>query len=266
MDDQVVVCIQRALEELERSESVVVLLAVESGSRAWGFPSTDSDYDVRFIYVRPPEWYLSIDLESRRDVIERPLQASIDLSGWDIRKALKLFRKSNPPLLEWLQCSIVYRERFSLATRLRALLPEFYSPRASFFHYFHMAQGNVREYLRGDIVWRKKYFYVLRPLLAMRWIDQGLGPVPIEFHKLTEATVPDLMLRRAIDDLVSAKRAGAELDRGPRIPAISDFIEREMARLEQTVSHRPTTAPPTEALNDLFRGTLDEVWHNQRPT
>lgn len=264
MDDQVVISIQQALEALERVEDVVVLLAVESGSRAWGFASTDSDYDVRFVYVRRPEWYLSIDLEERRDVIERPLQDNIDLSGWDIRKALKLFQKSNPPLLEWLQCPIVYRERFSLATRLRALLPAFYSTRASFFHYLHMAQGNIREYLRGDIVWRKKYFYVLRPLLALRWIDRGLGPVPIEFQKLVEATVPDPALRRAIDDLVSAKRAGAELDRGPRIPAVSDFIEREMARLEQTASDRPSTAPPTEALNELFRGTLDEVWHSKQ--
>lgn len=265
MDDQVVISIQQALEAVERVEGIVVLLAVESGSRAWGFPSTDSDYDVRFIYVRHSEWYLSIDLEKRRDVIERPLQDNIDLSGWDIRKALKLFHKSNPPLLEWLQCPIVYRERFSLAPRLRALIPVFYSPKASFFHYLHMAKGNIREYLRGDIVWRKKYFYVLRPLLAMRWIDQGLGPVPIEFRKLVEATVPDPTLRKAIDDLVCAKRSGAELDRGPCIPAVSDFIEREMARLEQTDSDQPSAAPPTEVLNELFRGTLDEVWHNERP-
>lgn len=170
--------IESVLTSLERSEGVVVLLAVESGSRAWGFPSADSDYDVRFIYLRRPEWYLSIDLEERRDVIERPIREGIDISGWDIRKALKLFRKSNPPLLEWLQCPIVYRERFSLAPRLRTLLPAFYSPKASFFHYLNMAQGNMREYLHGDTVWRRKYLYVLRPLLAMLWIEQGLGPSP----------------------------------------------------------------------------------------
>ncbi|MBI4487710.1 MAG: nucleotidyltransferase domain-containing protein [Deltaproteobacteria bacterium] len=265
-DDRVIISIKQALEALERGENVVVLLAVESGSRAWGFPCADSDYDVRFIYVRRPEWYLSIDLEKRRDVVERPLKDQFDLSGWDIRKALKLFQKSNPPLLEWLQCPIVYRERFSLAARLRALLPEFYSPKASFFHYLHMAKGNIREYLRGDIVWRKKYFYVLRPLLAMRWIDQGLGPVPIEFQKLVEATVHDSRLRSAISDLVSAKRAGAELDRGPRIPALSDFVEGEMARIEQTVSDRPDGAPRVEVLNELFRRTLDEVWQNEQPT
>ncbi len=263
MEDQTTILIQRSLECIEQAEEAVVLLAVESGSRAWGFPSADSDYDVRFVYARQPDWYLSIEIEKRPDVIERLLQGNLDLSGWDIRKALKLFGKSNPPLLEWLQCPFVYRERFSFAARLRALLPAFYSPGASFHHYLHMAQGNIREYLKGDVVWRKKYFYVLRPLLAMRWIEQGLGPVPIEFSKLVEATLPDPALRNAIGNLVAAKQAGVELDRGPRIPAISDFIEGEMARLEHTGFERASSAPPSEALNELFRATLDEVWHTK---
>ena len=172
--------IKRRLAALEKSEDAAILLCVESGSRAWGFESSDSDYDVRFIYVRRPEAYLSIDLESHRDVIERPIVDEIDLSGWDIRKALKLFQKSNPPLLEWLQSPLIYVERDSFAGRLRALLPDYYSPRNCFHHYFHMARGNVREYLRGETVWRKKYFYVLRPLLALRWLELGLGPVPME--------------------------------------------------------------------------------------
>lgn len=265
MSDPVVAGIQHALDDLEREEQVVICLAVESGSRAWGFPSTDSDYDVRFIYVHRPEWYLSIDLEERRDVIERPVTDDVDLSGWDIRKALKLFRKSNPPLLEWLQCPIIYRERFSLAARLRALLPAFYSPRAGFFHYLHMAQGNLREYLRGDTVWLKKYFYVLRPLLAMRWIERGLGPVPIEFSHLLDATITDPTVRQAIDDLLAAKTAGAELDHGPRIEAISHFIEIEMARLESAAEALETPAPPLEALNELFREALKKVWAYGQP-
>lgn len=251
------------LEALEREEGAVICLAVESGSRAWGFSSTDSDYDVRFIYIRRPEWYLSIDLEERSDVIERPIRDSIDLSGWDIRKALKLFRKSNPPLLEWLQCSIVYRERSSLATRLRSLLPAFYSPRASFFHYLHMARGNAREYLSGENVWRKKYFYVLRPLLAMRWIERDLGPVPIEFASLLEGTVREMALRNAIDQLLDQKKAGAELDRGPQIEPISRFIEAEMARLKELAEDKPGASPPLDELDNLFRSVLEEVWSPQ---
>ncbi len=260
MTDTTTAVIQAEITSIEKHDDVVTLLAVESGSRAWGFPSIDSDYDVRFIYVHRPEWYLSVDLEARRDVIERPIRNDIDLSGWDVRKALQLFRKSNPPLLEWLQCPIIYQERFSFAAKLRALVPVFYSPKATFFHYLHMAKGNVREYLRGDTVWRKKYFYVLRPLLAMRWIEQGLGPVPIEFGRLLEATVSAPELRRAIDEVLELKKSGAELDEGPRISAISEFIEREMPRLEQAAGDQPKCKVAAEDLNVLFRNTLDEVW------
>jgi uncharacterized protein len=249
-----------AIDAVERDDDVVVLLCVESGSRAWGFPSLDSDYDVRFVFAHRPNWYVSIDLEHRRDVIERPIDDMLDVSGWDIRKALRLFRKSNPPLLEWLQCPIRYRERSSFAERLRSLLPDFYSPRASFHHYAHMAHGNFREYLQGETVWRKKYFYVLRPLLAMLWIESGGGPVPIEFQRLVDATVSDTELRGAIDGLLEAKRRGAELDRGPSIPALSRFIESELTRLTQEQPERTQVSPSVDKLDELFRSVLREVW------
>lgn len=260
MEQRVIEEIKRRLAELEKSEDLTILLCVESGSRAWGFESSDSDYDVRFIYIRRPEAYLSIDLEAQREVIEQPIADEIDLSGWDIRKALKLFQKSNPPLLEWLQSPLIYLERHSFASKLRALLPGYYSPRNCFHHYFHMARGNIREYLRGETVWRKKYFYVLRPLLALRWLELGLGPVPMEFSKLVERTVDEPQLRYAIDELVTAKRAGVEMDDGPRIPAISDFIEREILRFENLAANMPKQETSIAALNLLFRTTLDEVW------
>lgn len=260
MDEKVVAEIKRRLVELAAREDVAILLAVESGSRAWGFESIDSDYDVRFIYVRRPDDYLSIDLELRRDVIEPPIVDEIDLSGWDIRKALKLFQKSNPPLLEWLQSRLIYMERFSFAAKVRDLLPSYYSPRNSFHHYFHMARGNIREYLRGEVVWRKKYFYVLRPLLGLRWIELDLGPVPMEFSMLVEKTVTDAELRQAIDTLVTAKRAAVEMDRGPRIAVISDFIEQEIQRFENITANLPKQESSTQALNRLFRNTLEEAW------
>jgi uncharacterized protein len=254
------------LKSIERENNVRILLAVESGSRAWGFPSADSDYDVRFIYAHHPSWYLSIDLEDRRDVIERPLKDMLDISGWDIRKALKLFRKSNPPLIEWLQCPIIYLENHYFSARLRSLLPDFYSPRASFFHYLHMARGNFREYLQGESVRRKKYFYVLRPLLAIRWIEQGQGPVPIEFARLVTATIDDARLRSAIDELVDAKSKGEELDYGPPIPIISDFVSCEMSRL-QTIAVEMGSEPAMAIdLNDFFRETLDQAWDGWKLT
>jgi len=256
MADTTALRIESELGSLESSEDVVVLLAVESGSRAWGFPSVDSDYDVRFVYVHRPDWYLSIELEELPDVLERPIHDGLDVCGWDIRKALRLFRKSNPPLLEWLQCPIVYRERSSFAHRLRGILPSCYSPKASFFHYMHMARGNVREYLRGDVVWLKKYFYVLRPLMAMLWIEKDFGPVPIEFNRLVDAVIDDEELRQEIHRLLEAKKVGGELNRGPRITAISRFIETEMSRLERTAGHKSSDAPPWNSLTSCFETPL----------
>lgn len=251
--------IAHLLDSVEQEHDVRVCLAVESGSRAWGFPSTDSDYDVRFIYVHRQDRYLSID--DGRDVIERPLTADlIDLSGWDIRKALRLFRKSNPPLLEWLQCPIVYREQTTLGAGLRGLMATFCSPETTFHHYASMARGNYREFLHGDVVRRKKYLYVLRPVLAMRWIADGHGPPPIEFARLVERGVLDPAVRAAIDALVAQKRAGQELDDGPADPVLNAFIDAELDRLTALgaswTRHQPDDAP----LNQLFRRALAEAW------
>lgn len=252
--------IKESLAEIERGEGVRVVYACESGSRAWGFPSADSDYDVRFIYVRPAEWYLSVDLEWKRDVIERPITDELDVSGWDLRKALMLLKKSNPPLLEWLGSPIVYREETRVAERLRGLLPHYYSPVACLHHYLHMARGNYRDYLKGDTVRVKKYFYVLRPVLAIKWIEAGLGVVPTEFGVLVERIIEDGGLKEAIAELMERKRAGTELDRGPAIPVISDFLKHELERLEKISGEFGAPKTTTEKLNEVFRASLAEAW------
>jgi predicted nucleotidyltransferase len=116
------------LDEIEKDHNVTIFYACESGSRAWGFPSADSDYDVRFLYLHPRDWYLAIDVEEERDVIEGPISDMLDISGWDLRKALKLLRKSNPPLLEWLSSPIIYKETLTITEKVRELVPEYYSP------------------------------------------------------------------------------------------------------------------------------------------
>ena len=142
--------ITEQLSIIEDQYQVKILYACESGSRAWGFASTDSDWDIRFLYIHPLQWYLSVDLETKNDVIELPIKDDLDFSGWDLRKGLKLFYKSNPPLIEWLHSPIVYRDEAGLANRLRMMLGQFYSPRSCFHHYLHMAKGNYREYLKGE--------------------------------------------------------------------------------------------------------------------
>lgn len=247
-----------SLQKIEAQENVAIFYACESGSRAWGFPSKDSDYDVRFLYVRPVDWYLSI--AEKRDVIERPLTDQLDINGWDLKKALELFRKSNPPLLEWLDSPIIYQEKFTVAAQMRELAKTYYSPSACIYHYLHMAQGNIREYLKGERVWVKKYFYVLRPILAIKWIEQGYGVAPTSFGVLLERIISAGELKDRITELIEQKSMGDELDYGDRIPAISDFIAAELARLEEDQKQYQNNPAPISVLDELFRNALHEIW------
>ena len=251
-----------ALNKIENEQNVKILYACESGSRAWGFPSANSDYDVRFIYVHPSNWYLAVNLEEKRDVIELPIHDDLDVSGWDLRKALQLFRKSNPPLLEWLGSPIVYWEKYSTAQKMRDLAPIAYSPISCMYHYFSMAKGNYRDYLKGEMVKTKKYFYVLRPLLGVKWLEQDMGVVPTEFQKLIEGTLPDGDLKDEIYGLIEKKKSGDELAEGPAIPVISEFIQAEVERLEAAEFEKRVQKAPVDRLNHLFRETLKEVWND----
>jgi len=206
------------------------------------------------------DWYLSVDLESHRDVIELPIDDDLDINGWDLRKALQLFHKSNPALLEWLGSPISYREQHSTAQKMRDLVPTSYSPVSCMYHYFSMAKRNFREYLRGDRVRTKKYFYVLRPLLAVLWLEKRLGVVPTEFQLLIEGTLPDGELKNVIYSLIEENRSGVEMDDGPAIPVISQFIKDQITRLEAEGFEKHVQEAPAEQLNQIFRETLDEAW------
>ena len=249
--------IKSKLLEIQEQENVHIFYACESGSRAWGFPSANSDYDVRFIYVRPKNWYLSIDVEAKRDVIEVPINDELDVSGWDLRKALGLLKKSNPPLLEWFSSPIIYMNDEEITDKFRSLMPACYSPTACIYHYLNMARNNFREYLRGDIVSVKKYFYVMRPILAIKWIETKGSIMPMEFGDLVDGLITDPGLRHEIDSLIERKRNGDELKREPRIEVISAFIENELKRLESMVVEKRDDKPQMEALNSVFREILE---------
>lgn len=247
--------ILRRIQLAEQEHGVRVLLAVESGSRAWGFESPNSDYDARFIYAHEPDWYLSV--EEHRDVIEYPIVDEIDLNGWDVRKALRLFSRSNPAFVEWIQSPIVYVENGSFAARVRHLLPTVYSCERGVHHYRSMAKTNYRGYLRADLVPLKKYFYVLRPLLSVRWLERYRTPAPIEFARLLHLLDGDDALLADIRRLLEKKRAAPEMGLEPPILAISQFIERELERLESSGIRIP---PPdaTAQLDEVFRTTIRE--------
>lgn len=236
------------LRKIEETENIKIIMAIESGSRAWGFASPDSDYDVRFIYVRDEESYLK--LEGIRDVIEWKLDDTLDINGWDLKKALQLLHKSNPTIFEWCASPIVYLEREEFAD-LKKLLPHYFSVKKSLFHYWHMAETNYREYLKGAEVRVKKYFYVLRPLLAAKWIIDNQSPPPMLFDKLVEAKLDDT-LRPELDKLLELKKSMPEMGTAPRIQVFNDYIEKVMPEIKEIAAGIKDNQAEWDMLNELF--------------
>lgn len=229
--------IKLKLKEIEEREKIKILHAVESGSRAWGFASPDSDYDVRFIYVRPKEFYLRLD--KQRDVIEWQLDDTLDINGWDISKALSLLYKSNPTLFEWSSSPIVYKttkEWKSVAT----IINKYFVAKSGVYHYLSTAKINYREYLKGDTVRLKKYFYVLRPLLACKWILAEGTPPPILFSKLMDKYL-DESIREDVLKLLDLKMNRPEIAEGKRFDKINEYIDRNIKTVEELIKAMPST-------------------------
>ncbi len=218
--------IEQELDRIEREHEVQILYACESGSRAWGFASPDSDYDVRFVYLRRPERYLTVRPE--RDVIECPIDAVLDISGWDLRKALDLGGESNPTLLEWLRSPVVYRQHAARAAQLRELTERFFARDRAYHHYLSMARKNDREHLQGETVRLKKYLYVLRPLLAARWLRLREDAPPMVFAELAEAVLHEPEVIEALNELLAVKMRAGEAERGPARPMLRSFIDTEL--------------------------------------
>ncbi|MDO9434160.1 nucleotidyltransferase domain-containing protein [Hydrogenophaga sp.] len=251
VSDEMRATVLENLVALEQRHQVTVLFASESGSRGWGFASPDSDYDVRFVYVNRLPWYLTVD--PGRDVIEQPISGELDINGWDLRKALQLLGASNPTLLEWLRSPIVYRHAGPWAERFRALAEDGFSPVRGYHHYVSMARKNLREHLYGEVVRYKKYLYVLRPLLAARWIREGRGVPPMRFAELAAATLTDVALIDEVNALLEVKMRAGEAATSPRWVGILDFIERELA---MALAHTFDGEPKAD------RSQLDQYLHD----
>lgn len=218
--------INEKLDEIEKKENVRILHAIESGSRAWGFASPDSDYDVRFIYARRREDYLRLD--EPRDVIEWQLDDVLDINGWDLKKALKQFARGNATLFEWSGSPIVYRTTDEW-NRIREVSRQYFSEKSAVYHYYGTANSTYQEYLQGDTVRYKKYFYALRPLLAAEYIEKYHTAPPVLFDDLLELDL-EPELRTAIDELLEAKKRTIEKEENPQMPVIKKYIEEEIKK------------------------------------
>lgn len=234
--------IDAKLAEIAATHDVRVVFAVESGSRAWGFPSPDSDYDARFVYVHKPDWYLS--LRPGRDVIELPISGDLDVSGWDLRKALNLLLKPNPVMLEWLSSPIRYAWNAAWCDRLVAVAKETTHGPACLYHYLHLGDGQWSRHVVDKLeVNYKKYFYVLRPALAIRWIRLGhAGPPPMNLHDLVDGIDLDPETTSEIARLLELKRQAREIGTGPRNALLDRLIESEF----EFARNAPVTAEPSD--------------------
>jgi len=241
------------LNEIEKVNKVRVLLAVESGSRAWGFASPDSDYDIRFIYIRERNDYLRLD--AIRDVIELPISDELDINGWDLPKTLRLLYNSNPTLFEWLSSPIIYMET-PFAETIRKEMMNFFSVKKSLYHYLSMAQGNSHGIQKVEMVRARKYFYVLRPVLACRWVLEKKTPPPMLFSDLAEAELP-LSLEEDVKKLLDLKINFPEIKEIPKITVLNDFLDAEMANIKAKLSELDEkNENDWEKLNDLFLSAL----------
>lgn len=241
------------LAEIEEKEDIRILHAVESGSRAWGFPSPDSDYDVRFIYIRKPEDYLR--LEKTRDVIELPINDMLDINGWDLNKTLRLLYSSNPTLFEWMSSPVVYRQTDFLE-RLEPILDSYFSCKSGLHHYLSMAEGNYRDYLKGDMVRAKKYFYVLRPILACKWILEKKTKPPMLFRELMESQLEE-DLKPVVEKLLDLKMNAPEIRQIPRVEQLNEYLDRTIQAVKDDISRlEGGKSPDWEPLNKLFLDVL----------
>ncbi|MCF8479735.1 MAG: nucleotidyltransferase domain-containing protein [Rhodospirillum sp.] len=249
--------IEDRLAALEAQEGVRVLFAVESGSRAWGFPSPDSDYDVRFVYMRPRDWYLS--LRPGRDVVERPITDEIDLNGWDVRKALGLMLKSNAVVSEWLASPIRYRPDDPMVERLAELADRSFDPRGLAHHYASLGYNAVKRWVEGAReVPVKRYFYVLRPALALRALRlaPGVRP-PMDLGTLMVASDLPKATVGIIEDLVALKRVAREQDYTRRPAELDRLVLEELGRAAD-VPARKLSPEVWASANKLFLDLVNQ--------
>ena len=246
-----------ALRAQEEERGVRILYAAESGSRAWGFASPDSDWDVRAIYVHPRDWYLRI-AEKPSDTFEAMRPGDIDLSAWELRKALRLFAKSNVPLLEWLGSPIVYLDRDNFGDRLRALVPRFFDPRGAAWHHLAMQRSALADLAPDGTIRIKKLCYALRSAFSVRWIVARASMPPVPFPELCAASDLDPATRAAVEDVLAAKRDASERDR-TALPSILASLFAENESVVPTADYPKRDRGGLEALDAILRTILDSL-------
>lgn len=248
--------VRMKIKEIEAKENIRVLHVIESGSRAWGLASPDSDYDVRFIYVRDRNFYLS--LRENKDFIDWELNEVLDINGWDIKKVLQHFHKSNATLFEWSNSPVVYYTTDEWKKLYDEVAGKYFACKSSMYHYYGTANKNYHEYLMEDLVKYKKYFYVLRPILACKWIEEKKCPPPLLFDELFDSVLEEDM-KPVIADLLAKKVQMSESDKAPKIEKVNQYVEEKLIYYKNLLEGMDDDRNPDwEPLEEVFKKVIGE--------
>ncbi|TCD12638.1 nucleotidyltransferase domain-containing protein [Pedobacter frigidisoli] len=242
----------KKLEEIEKANDITILFACESGSRGWEFPSPDSDYDVRFIYVRPLNYYLSV--LDKDDQLRFPINEELDIYGWDIRKVLKLIRKSNTTPFEWLQSPIIYREKEKFRDDLWQLCQSYFYQKNNINHYLGIAHGALETIINDDEIKIKKLFYILRPLLSAKWCLEKGTIAPMTISPLL--TLMPEKLQTIVKDLIDLKSTSAEGFIIKINAELKTYINEQFELCGNGAKDLPKESFDLEKLDIFFRNTI----------
>ncbi len=243
--------IQNKLKEIELQKGVEILYAVESGSRAWGFASPDSDYDIRFIYKHDLDYYLS--LWEQTDVIEFMTEDDLDGSGWNLRKTLKLLAKSNASLLEWIYSPVVYYENEAFMNQMRTLAQDCFSPVACVYHYISTAK-NFMLACEQEQIKLKSYFYALRTVLASKWIVENNSFPPVAFVELLP-TAPQ-HIQEKVTELMVLKAKQGESYLHSKEELLTNFIRETLAFTIEQAKNLNSGKKDNLKLDNFFRSSI----------
>ncbi len=245
--------IREKLLQIERDKNVKILFAVESGSRAWGFASPDSDYDIRFIYKHEPDYYLS--LWEKPDVIEFMTPDDLDGSGWDIAKALKLLAKSNAPLIEWLFSPVVYYQDEEFVQKMQSLAKDCFSPIATLHHYLGTTK-NFMDVCEQEEVKLKSYFYALRTALAGKWIIENNSFPPVDFMELLPISPQNI--QEKVKELMTIKANQDEKYLHPKEVVITDYLRETVLFNHENASSLKSGKKMGAKLDEFFRNLINK--------
>lgn len=247
--------VPQKLRQIEQEYGIRVLYAAESGSRAWGTASEGSDFDIRFIYIRPWEEYLRLD--QTRDVLEFPISEQWDMCGWDLSKTLRLLHNSNTQIYEWFLSPVVYVDT-GFSERFCPVLKAFFSERTAVNHYLHQADLKLKKLQKAEIPKVKHYLYVLQHLAAARWVLLHHAPVALGFRNLIELIPDDI--RGEAQEIFHRKTTQPDQPLISRMPQLDVQLQEERNHIQREIGLLPQEeAKSWEALNRFFLSELDRM-------